>query len=88
MKEDCIEKGKEIRNRIMDAIVLYIDKHQYAPTVREIGDMVGLKSTSSVHSHLTRLVQEGRIETDTEYIKPRAIRIPGYKYEKIGEKHE
>ena len=83
MKTNTLEHGEEVRDKIMDAIIQYIDEHQYAPTVREIGDMVGLKSTSSVHAHLTRLISERRLETDTDNILPRAIRVPGYKYQKV-----
>ena len=36
--------------------------HQYPPTVREISAGVGLKSTSTVHRHLTELVKLGLIE--------------------------
>lgn len=85
MKETASEKGTEVRERIMTAIISYIKEHQYAPTVREIGDMVGLKSTSSVHAHLGRLIQEKRLETDSDILLPRAIRVPGYQYQKIEE---
>lgn len=60
----------------------YIEKHQYPPTVREIGDMVGLKSTYSVQHHLKRLVDEGKLESDTGFNSPRAIRVPGFRFEK------
>ena len=36
--------------------------HQYPPTVREIGIGVGLSSSSTVHHHLTELVNQGLIE--------------------------
>ena len=88
MKENQIERGIEMRDKIVEAIIAYINEHQYAPTVREIGDMVGLKSTSSVHAHLGRLIEEGRLETDSEILLPRAIRVPGYKYQKTEESTE
>lgn len=77
------EVGKEIREKILQAIIEYIDEHGYPPTTREIGEMVGLKSTSSVHAHLQRLLREGKIETDTGLGAPRAIRVPGYKFTKV-----
>lgn len=83
MNDVVAEKGKEMRDKIMDAIILYINEHQYAPTVREIGNMVGLSSTSSVHAHLVRLIQEKRLESDSDILHPRAIRVPGYRYQKI-----
>ena len=45
----------------------------YPPSVREICDAVGLKSTSSVHSHLEALEKNGYIRRDAT--KPRAIEI-------------
>lgn len=69
------------RDLIMKSIISYIEKHQYAPTVREIGDMVGLKSTSTVHIHLKELFAEGKLETD-EVSSPRALRVPGYNFVK------
>ena len=75
-------KGDKIRDDIEKAIVSYIEEHQYPPTVREIGEMVGLKSTSSVFTHLTKLMEEGRVETDGNIGSPRALRIPGYKFVK------
>lgn len=75
-------KGIKTREDIMDAIVGYIELHHYPPTVREIGEMVGLKSTSSVQSHLERLIDEGKIESDAGFNSPRAIRVPGYKFVK------
>ncbi len=45
----------------------------YPPSVREICDAVGLKSTSSVHGHLESLERNGYIRKDPT--KPRAIEI-------------
>ena len=60
---------------IFQAIKSYIEAHGYPPSVREIGDAVGLKSTCTVHFHLHKLLEEGVIETDHPGA-PRAIRIP------------
>lgn len=84
-KENFIDKGVQTRNKIMEAVEKYVQEKCYFPSFREIGDMVGLKSTSSVHLQITKLIQEGRLESDTEYIQPRAIRIPGYRFVKIEE---
>lgn len=78
-------RGEKIREDIVQAIIDYIQVHGYAPSFREIGSMVGLKSTSSVQSHMNILLKEGRIETDEGYNAPRAIRVPGYKFVKIAE---
>lgn len=77
-----IEKGRQKRKEILEAIILYIQEHGYAPTVREIGEMVGLKSASSVQRHLDRMLADGMIETDAGVGSPRAIRVPGYEFRK------
>lgn len=66
---------------ILKAIIHYIEKYQYPPSIRDIGDMVGLKSTSSVHQHLENMNKKGLIETEGFGI-PRAIRVPGYRFMK------
>ena len=58
------EQGEKLRNNMVEKITEYIEKHGYSPTVREIGEMTGLKSTSSVQHHLKVLFKEGRLETD------------------------
>lgn len=71
------ENGDKVREQICQFIIDYTSEHSYAPTIREISKGVGLKSLSSVHSHLIKLECEGRIE-----IKPhctRAIRVIRYK---------
>lgn len=45
----------------------------YPPSVREIGEAVGLASSSTVHGHLARLESKGLIRRDPT--KPRAIEI-------------
>ncbi len=57
----------------MDYIKEEILSKGYPPTVREICEKVGLKSTSSVHSHLSTLENNGYIRRDPT--KPRAIEI-------------
>ena len=43
-------------------IVSYLKKEGYPPSVREICQGVGIRSTSTVHAHLRRLMEEGKIE--------------------------
>lgn len=76
---NATKQGIEMRAKIKQAIISYMEKHGYAPTIREIGDMVGLSSTSSVHNHLMRMIDNGELETDDKVGSPRAIRVPGYK---------
>lgn len=68
---------------ILTYIKNYIKEHGYPPTVREIGAGVGLKSTSSVQSHLKKMLEMGMIESDAGLGCPRAIRVPGMKYVEI-----
>ena len=61
------------QQQILDYIKEEILKKGYPPTVREICEKVGLRSTSSVHSHLATLEENGYIRRDPT--KPRAIEI-------------
>ena len=47
---------------IFDFITDFVRLEGYAPSVREICDATGIKSTSTVHSHLQRLQDSGRLE--------------------------
>src|SRR5919109_2901725 len=51
----------------------YVDGHGYPPTVREIGEAVGLASPSTVHAHLANLERAGLIKRDPT--KPRALEL-------------
>ena len=83
MDNERIEQGICVRGKILGFIVGYLEEHGYPPTVREIGDGVGLKSKSSVHAHLTRMIADGVLETDAQERSPRAIRVPGYRFVKV-----
>jgi len=63
---------------IFDYIKDEVSKKGYPPSVREIGEAVGLRSSSTVHAHLEKLEQKGYIRRDPT--KPRAIEItaPGF----------
>lgn len=79
---DLIKHGQQVREKILQAIIGYIQQHGYPPTMDEIGEMVGLKSKASIKSHLDRMHASGMIETDAAPGSPRAIRVPGYKFVK------
>jgi repressor LexA len=53
----------------------YVDRHGYPPTVREIGEAVGLASPSTVHAHLANLERAGLLRRDPT--KPRALELIG-----------
>jgi repressor LexA len=61
-------------NQIYSFIVDYIRHEGFPPAVRDICAGIGIKSTSTIHGHLKRLQQSGRIEYSTG--KRRAITIP------------
>jgi len=64
-------------DRVLEAIEDYISVHGYAPSYREIGEMVGLSSSASVATHMMKLLDRGDIETDLELdgLSPRAYRL-------------
>ena len=63
------------QQEIWDFLVDYVDRHGYPPTVREIGDAVGLASPSTVHAHLANLERAGLLRRDPT--KPRALELVG-----------
>ena len=63
------------KEEIYKYIKAYIAEHGYAPSYREIGTAVGLKSTSSVYAHMQDLFAEGILRTEAEEGTPRAFRI-------------
>ena len=63
------------QQQIWNYLVEYVDRHGYPPTVREIGDHVGLASPSTVHAHLANLERAGLLRRDPT--KPRALELIG-----------
>src|SRR5580765_5671637 len=63
------------QQEIWDYLVDYVDHHGYPPTVREIGEAVGLASPSTVHAHLANLERAGLLKRDPT--KPRALELIG-----------
>ena len=63
------------QQRILEYIKSEIQTKGYPPSVREIANAVGLKSTSTVHGHLTRLEKKGLLHRDA--MKPRAMEVIG-----------
>lgn len=57
---------------VLDVLREHAAEHGYPPTVREIGEVLGLASSSTVHSHLSALERAGIIERDPT--KPRALK--------------
>ncbi len=72
------ESGLTPRQRkVLEVIRESVERRGYPPTVREIGEAVGLTSTSSVSHQLTMLQKKGFLRRDPS--KPRAVdvRLPG-----------
>jgi repressor LexA len=63
------------QQEIWSFLVEYVDLHGYPPTVREIGEAVGLASPSTVHAHLANLERAGLLKRDPT--KPRALELTG-----------
>ena len=63
------------QQQIWNYLVDYVDRHGYPPTVREIGEEVGLASPSTVHAHLANLERAGLLRRDPT--KPRALELIG-----------
>jgi repressor LexA len=61
------------RKEILDFIAAQLRERGYPPSVREIGEAVGLTSSSTVHTHLTTLQRQGFLRRDPS--KPRAIEV-------------
>ena len=61
------------QREILDLILETVQERGYPPSVREIGEAVGLSSPSTVHSHLSALVKAGCLRRDPS--KPRAIEV-------------
>lgn len=73
-------KGDQTREDILAFIIKHLKEHGYAPSYREIGAAVGLKSTSSIYFHVQTMLKEGMLETDTEPMEARALRVPEYEF--------
>ncbi len=78
-------------NKREKAILRFIEKQVeekgYAPSVREIGKAVGLKSTATVHNYLAKLSEKGYVKKEDQ--KGRTLRLlKGGDGEPIGKKHE
>jgi repressor LexA len=70
---EIMTKISKRQQHILDFIKDEVRKKGYPPSVREIGEAVGLASSSTVHGHLARLESKGLIRRDPT--KPRAIEV-------------
>ena len=70
-----MSKISDRQQSILEFIRSEVRERGYPPSVREIGEAVGLASSSTVHGHLDRLEKKGYIRRDPT--KPRAIELLG-----------
>lgn len=69
MSDGLTERQRQVLQFIKDEI----RAKGYPPSVREIGEAIGLSSSSTVHGHMARLEEKGFIRRDPT--KPRAIEV-------------
>src|SRR5210317_1059394 len=65
----------EIERKILDYMVSYLRSNTYQPSIREIGERFGIKSTKTVSEHLQALADKGFLERDPS--RSRGVKILG-----------
>ncbi|MEU4745042.1 transcriptional repressor LexA [Actinosynnema sp. NPDC023658] len=63
------------QQRILAAIRDWVVRHGYSPSTRQIGDAVGLRSSSSVSKHLAALEEKGFLRRSTTMSRPIDVRL-------------
>ncbi len=63
------------QQRILAAIRDWVVRYGYSPSTRQIGDAVGLRSSSSVSKHLTSLEEKGFLRRSTTMSRPIDVRV-------------
>lgn len=76
-KSEMIER--ERIQQIYDYLVMYIEKHGYVPSLREIAEGVGFTSAASVQKYLDIMKEKNIIASDAGKKCSRAFRLTGYK---------
>jgi repressor LexA len=70
-----VESLIEIERKILDFMVQYLRANTYQPSIREIGERFGIKSTKTVSEHLQALADKGFLERDPS--RSRGVKILG-----------
>lgn len=70
-----VEPLTEIEGKILDFMVQYLRANTYQPSIREIGERFGIKSTKTVSEHLQALADKGFLERDPS--RSRGVKILG-----------
>ncbi len=64
------------QKQVLDYVAAYFDDHGQVPSLREIGNAVGISSTNGVMDHLRRLSQKGHVDIgNVGTLKSRAYRV-------------
>lgn len=80
VRGELTEQGNNTRRSIYGFIVEFITTNGYSPSLREIAEGTGIKSTSTVKEQLYMLERLGKIRT--QEFKPRTISLIGYEFRK------
>ena len=78
-----MRKGDKTRKNILQCIISYIEEHGYSPSFRELCEITGINSTSSMKYQIDKMLENGMLETDCGIGMSRALRVPGYKFVKV-----
>lgn len=70
-----VEPLTEIERKILDFMIQYLRANTYQPSIREIGERFGIKSTKTVSEHLQALADKGFLERDPS--RSRGVKILG-----------
>ncbi|MEG2457635.1 MAG: transcriptional repressor LexA [Bacilli bacterium] len=68
-----MEKLTSRQDQILSVVKKFIAKHGYSPSIREIGEIIGLSSTATVYTHLQHLISKGYLH-QTEF-KSRTLEV-------------
>lgn len=82
MENKFQNEGIETRRKIYDFLVKFITENGYSPSIREICEGTGLRSTSTIYNHLMTLEMMGKIHTKEH--KSRTISLVGFHFVKVG----
>lgn len=64
------------QERVYDCVIEFIDDNGYAPTIRQIGEILGYSSTATVQQHLKALVDKGYLRGAGRTLAPEADASP------------
>ena len=77
-----MEKLTDKQIEVLDTLKKYMAKHGYPPTVRELGEMLGLNSPATTHFHLNKLEKKGYIKKGKDKNRCIELLIPNEYIEK------